>query len=167
MSPRGSISLPAVVSCRDCREWNHASCARRALPPPSSPSTTFALRATALNLFAYTFCKITLCGLHPESLPPPWPRGRPSALGFLLSLPAGKLPSNFRPRSLMYAKLHGRNSKFGTAVLGVFTMSFHPQLLFAARARARKGEDPRAPAPTRLAPTYEGRTRVILIRTRP
>lgn len=37
----------------------------------------------------------------------------------------------------MYAELYGRNTKFGMAVLGVFTMSFYPpQLLFPACARA-------------------------------
>lgn len=49
------------------------SCASCALA--SSPRL-----ATPLNLFAYTFCKITLCGLHPTSpLPPFHPFGRPSA----------------------------------------------------------------------------------------
>lgn len=101
----------------------------------------------------------------------PRPRDRPSAARCassprLLSLPGGKLPSKFHPRSLMYAELYGRNSKFGMAVLGAFTMSFHPHVLSfeAARRAARAG--------TRLArqdspPPYKRRTRVILIRTRP
>jgi len=44
----------------------------------------------------------------------------------------------------MYAELYGRNTKFGMAVLGVFTMSFHPPATSPrqrarARARARGG----------------------------
>lgn len=105
--------------------------------------------ATPLNLFAYTFCKITLCGLHPTSLPP-HPTSSPrvssvvpqqhAALHFnprLLSLPRGKLPSKFHPRSLMYAELYGRNSKFGMAVLGAFTMSFRLLVLSLPREGTR------------------------------
>lgn len=64
----------------------------------------------------------------------------------------------------MYAELYSGNTKFGTAVLAVFTMSFHPPaaLLFPAYARARAAEETRIlPAavafllqdsPTRLSP---------------
>lgn len=37
---------------------------------PSLPRNASPRLATALNLFAYTFCKITLCGLHPTLFPP-------------------------------------------------------------------------------------------------
>lgn len=98
---------------------------------------------------------------------PPTRPGRPSARALRfqsprLFSPGGKLPSKFHPRSLMYAELYGRNSKFGMAVLGAFTMSFHPLVLSFQRvpaARARR-------LPTRLGP-YKRQTRVILIRTRP
>lgn len=136
-----------------------ASCALASSPRLAAP----------LNLFAYTFCKITLCGLHPTSPSPP---RRPSvvpqqhaALHFsprLLSLPRGKLPSKFHPRSLMYAELYGRNSKFGMAVLGAFTMSFHPLVLSLPRSRG-KGRG----SLDKTRPLHKRRTRVILIRTRP
>lgn len=80
----------------------------------------------------------------------------------LLSLPRGKLPSKFHPRSLMYAELYGRNSKFGMAVLGAFTMSFHPLVLSLPRSRG-KGRG----SLDKTRPPHKRRTRVILIRTRP
>jgi len=53
----------------------------------------------------------------------------------------------------MYAELYGRNTKFGMAVLGVFTMSFHPPATSprSVRARARAAEGARilARAPAR------------------
>lgn len=121
-----------------------------------------------MNLFAYTFCKITLCGLHPTrprppfALPPAVPQhaarfGPPSRAGRQTTLQVST------PRSLMYAELYGRNSKFGMAVLGAFTMSFHPLVLSFTASRA-SAEGTRLP--TRLGP-YKRRTRVILIRTRP
>lgn len=79
----------------------------------------------------------------------------------LLSLLRGKLPSKFHPRSLMYAELYGRNSKFGMAVLGAFTMSFHPLVLSLPRSRGKGG------SLDKTRPPHKRRTRVILIRTRP
>lgn len=42
----------------------------------------------------------------------------------------------------MYAELYGRNTKFGMAVLGVFTMSFHPPAALSS-VYARGGRDER------------------------
>lgn len=119
-----------------------------------------------------------MCGLHP-AIPSP-PSGSllqqqqqqqhvAALLAVLLSLPRGKPPSKFHPRSLMYAELYGRNSKFGTAVLGAFTMSFHPfsvpfhHPLLARSPPHGKGRG----SPDKTCPPYKRRTRVILIRTRP
>lgn len=118
-----------------------------------------------VNLFAYTFCKITLCGLHPRPTLPALVLQRtarrdsePSTTSLLS--PGGKLPCKFHRGSLMYAELYERNSKFGMAVLGAFTMSIfsRPLSLSASARRGRTADE------TRL---QERRTRVILIRTRP
>lgn len=125
------VSLPLGMSCRCCRGWDHASCA---LPPPISTLTT---RSTSANLFAYTFCKITLCGLHPRTQQPR--RSCCSSFSTMrrararLTSPQRELAPFARrqttlqvsPRGfLMYAELYGEKfSKFGIAVLGTFTMS--------------------------------------------
>ena len=78
---------------KGCRWQDHASCA----PNP---------RALDKTLFAYTFCKITLCGLHPSHslvhrvLPPCNPLDVFLALG-------GQTTLEVSPTSLMYAQLYG------------------------------------------------------------
>lgn len=120
--------------------------------PPSLPRR---------NLFAYTFCKITLRGLHQALLVL-----RNAAPEFELSLPrflahlAGKLPcQEFRLEERLpnvcgtiYIYKGERNSKFG--VLPTFTMSILPILV--SQSRLEKGVDEEKKG-----------TRVILIRTRP
>lgn len=107
------------------------------------PRFLASLRCAVVNLFAYTFCKITLCGLHPARAPSftaqHAARFKPSSASFRCR--EANYPPKFHPRSLMYAELYGRNSKFGMAVLGAFTMSFHPLVLSFVALRCSGRDD--------------------------
>lgn len=116
------------------------------------PRFLASLRCAVVNLFAYTFCKITLCGLHPARAPSFTARCALQALLRLLSLPRGKLPSQVSPKvpnvcgtiRQKFQVRHGRVRRLYD--------EFPPsRSLFRCAALQREGR--RDARPTRLGPS--------------